>query len=300
MTDNAPILGLLLDVDGPIASPVSRSIAIPSIASDLVELANGGIPIAFNTGRSDAFIREQVLPHLVAGGLSATARVWAVCEKGAVTVRITPDGMGDVDVDETLAMPSSYSDAIRGLVESSYSDVVFFDETKRAMVSVEQRVSVSAEEFAARRGAFDSDAAREFERQGLGYEWDDERHPDESGAVPYRIDPTIISTDIESVRLGKDLGAEKLLALLTDDGGQVPTAWRTLGDSRTDYAMADWLHAQGFDVAHVDVRPTDGVPETPYPVRHHPTVIHDEAGALYLSQWVRMLRGQATDDANVA
>jgi hypothetical protein len=64
--------------------------------------------------------------------------------------------------------------------------------------------------------------------------------------------------------------------------------------------MADWLHAQGFDVAHVDVRPTDGVPTTPYPVRHHPTLIHDEAGALYLGQWVRMLRGQVADDANVA
>jgi hypothetical protein len=300
VTENAPILGLLLDVDGPIASPVSRSIAIPSIASDLVELANAGIPIAFNTGRSDAFIREQVVPHLVTGGLSASARVWAICEKGAVTVRITPDGMGDIDVDATLAMPEPYSEAIRALVDSTYSDVVFFDETKRAMVSVEQLVSVTAEEFASQRGSFDADAAREFERLGLGYEWDGVRHPDASGAVPYRIDPTIISTDIESVRLGKDLGAEKLLALLTDDGGQVPTVWRTLGDSRTDYAMADWLHEHGYDVAHVDVRPADGVPTTPYPVLHHPTLIHDEAGALYLGRWVGMLRGDETDDAIVA
>ena len=300
MTDNAPILGLLLDVDGPIASPVSRSIAIPSIASDLVELANSGIPIAFNTGRSDAFIREQVVPHLIAGGLTDAARVWAICEKGAVTVRITPAGMGHIDVDATLAMPEQYCDAIRALVQSSYSDVVFYDETKRAMVSVEQLVSVSAEDYAARRGNFDADAARAFERLGLGYEWDAVRQPDASGAVPYRIDPTIISTDIESVRLGKDLGAEKLLALLKEDGGPIPTAWRTLGDSRTDYAMADWLHAHGFDVVHVDVRPADGVPATPYPVRHHPELIHDDAGALYLGRWVGMLRGDETDDAIVA
>lgn len=300
MTENAPILGLLLDVDGPIASPVSRSIAIPSIANDLVELANAGIPIAFNTGRSDAFIREEVVPHLVAGGLNASARVWAICEKGAVTVRITPAGMGEVDVDATLAMPDEYSNAIRALVETTYNDMVFYDETKRAMVSVEQLVSVSAETYAARRGAFDADAAREFERLGLGYEWNDVEHPDDTGAVPYRIDPTIISTDIESVRLGKDLGAEKFLALLTKDGGPIPSAWRTLGDSRTDYAMADWLHSQGFDVVHVDVRPNDGVPSTPYPVRHHSTLIHDEAGALYLGRWVGMLRGSEIDDALVA
>ncbi|WP_367882058.1 hypothetical protein [Rathayibacter oskolensis] len=55
-------LGLLLDVDGPIASPVTRTISIPAIADDLVRLANAGIPIVFNTGRSDAFLRERVLP----------------------------------------------------------------------------------------------------------------------------------------------------------------------------------------------------------------------------------------------
>lgn len=300
MTETAPILGLLLDVDGPIASPVSRSIAIPSIATDLVELANSGIPIAFNTGRSDAFIREQVVPHLVARGLSDSARVWAICEKGAVTTRITSSGMGDIDVDDTLAMPGAYRDAIRNLVDSSYSDVVFFDETKRAMVSVEQLITVTAEEYAARRGDFDADAARELDKRGLGYEWGEIVRTDADGAAPYRIDPTIISTDIESVRLGKDLGAEKLLALLMVDGGPVPRVWRTLGDSRTDYAMADWLHANGFDVAHVDVRPADGVPVTPYPVRQHPTLIHDEAGAVYLGRWVGMLRGDNSDDALVA
>ena len=38
----APPLGLLLDVDGPIASPVSRSIAIQSILDDLVSLTAAG------------------------------------------------------------------------------------------------------------------------------------------------------------------------------------------------------------------------------------------------------------------
>ena len=299
MTDASPVLGLLLDVDGPIASPVSRSIAIPSIARDLVELANGGVPIAFNTGRSDAFIRAEVLPQLIAAGLENGTRVWAICEKGSVVVRITPAGFGDIDVDESLAVPTAFGDAVRELVRTSYEDVVFFDETKRAMVSVEQRLDVSAEEYAARRDAFDSDAASALEAHGLGYEWGDRIVTDASGSVPYRIDPTIISTDIESVRLGKDLGASKFLALLEADGAALPLSWRTLGDSRTDYAMADWLHEHGHDVVHVDVRPADGVPETPYPVRHHSALIHDDAGALYLSAWVRMLRGEAGDDSSV-
>lgn len=299
MTDASPVLGLLLDVDGPIASPVSRSIAIPSIARDLVELANGGVPIAFNTGRSDAFIRAEVLPQLLAAGLDASARVWAICEKGSVVVRITSAGFGEIAVDETLAVPTAYGDAIRDLVRTTFDDVVFFDETKRAMVSVEQRLDVSAEHFAARRDAFDAAAAHQLAAHGLGYEWGDTIAVDSAGAVPFRIDPTIISTDIESVKLGKDLGASKFLALLEADGAALPRSWRTLGDSRTDYAMADWLFEQGHDVVHVDVRPADGVPETPYPVRHHSSLIHDDAGALYLAAWVRMLRGEAGDDSTV-
>jgi hypothetical protein len=257
------------------------------------------VPIAFNTGRSDAFIRAEVLPQLIAAGLQSNARVWAICEKGSVVARITPAGFGEIDVDESLAVPAAYADAIRDLVQTAYDDVVFFDETKRAMVSVEQRLDVSAEEFSTRRHAFDADAAAQLSAHRLGYEWGDTIVPDASGAVPFRIDPTIISTDIESVKLGKDLGASKFLALLEAEGAVMPLAWRTLGDSRTDYAMADWLHEQGHDVVHVDVRPADGVPETPYPVRHHSSLIHDDAGALYLGAWVRMLRGEADDDSSL-
>ena len=83
MTTTPAPLGLLLDVDGPIASPITRTLAIPSIAADLVELAAAGVPIVFNTGRSDAFIRAQVVGPLLDAGLPAGARVHAVCEKGA-------------------------------------------------------------------------------------------------------------------------------------------------------------------------------------------------------------------------
>jgi hypothetical protein len=61
--------------------------------------------------------------------------------------------------------------------------------------------------------------------------------------------------------------------------------------------MADWLHAQGHDVAHVDVRPADGVPVTPYPVLASWNSVHDEAGALWLARLAAVVRGEAEDDA---
>ena len=91
-------------------------------------------------------------------------------------------------------------------------------------------------------------------RHGLGVVRLDHHAPDSDDQVDYRVDPTIISTDIESVRLGKDLGASRAVELLAAQG-ITPLAWRTVGDSRTDYAMADWLHHNDHPVKHVDVRP---------------------------------------------
>lgn len=293
-----PILGLLLDVDGPIASPVSRAINIPSIATDVAFLANAGVPIIFNTGRSDAFIRNQVVPPLLAAGLQPHARVHAVCEKGASWFTITPDGASEVHIDSSLATPPEYSAAVRDLVARSYSDIAFFDETKHAMVSVEQRTDVDSATYLARQLAFDTEAIALLTGLGYGVRRNDAEYPDANGEIQYRCDPTIISTDIESVALGKDLGARRALELLAGSG-LLPESWRTVGDSRTDYAMADWLFEQGHAVSHVDVRPEDGVPATPYAVLTAGDLIHDEAGAAYLARWVEMVRGEARDEIGV-
>ncbi|KQM15927.1 hypothetical protein ASF83_08395 [Plantibacter sp. Leaf171] len=295
-----PILGLLLDVDGPIASPITRTINLPSIAQDLATLANAGIPIAFNTGRSDAFLRAVVVPPLLAAGLDGDVRLYGICEKGAVWFGFSAAGVDELRLDEEVAMPEGYGAAIERLVDERYAETVFFDHTKRAMVSVEQHVEVPAADYAVVRKHFDDDARAELARRGFGVDHAPGRYPDDAGLVQYRIDPTIISTDIESVRLGKDLGAQRALELLEADGGALPLAWRTVGDSRSDYAMADWLFEHGYTVEHVDVRPADGVPEKPYPILTHPTLIHDDAGAAFLARWVEMVQGTATDDADVS
>jgi hypothetical protein len=293
----APILGLLLDIDGPIASPVTRSLRIPTIATDLADLANAGIPVIFNTGRSDVFIREQVIPPLLAAGLDNRVRVYAVCEKGASWFTITRDGADDLVVDESLAMPHDHMVAMEKLIGLKYSDYMFYDRTKRAMVSAEQRIDTDHLEYVAVQPAFDAEVIADLRSRGFGVIRRDERYPDANGQVQYRCDPTIISTDIESVILGKDFGAQRALTLL--GSRTLPLAWRTVGDSRSDYAMADWLHAQGYSVAHVDVRPLDGIPRKPYDVLTAGNLIHDEAGAAFLHRWSQIVRGVAVDDIEV-
>ena len=286
---STPPLALLLDVDGPVASPVTRDVQ-PGIIADLVALAAAGIPVIFNTGRSDAFIREQVMEPMIAAGIPAGTVIHAICEKGAVWFSYTAAGPGPIHVDHELAVPAAYGDDVRRLVAEDYSAHMFFDETKRAMVSVEQHIEVASTDYLAEQKLFDADAMGLMARHGLGVVRLDHHAPNSDDEVDYRVDPTIISTDIESVRLGKDLGASRAVELLAAQG-ITPQAWRTVGDSRTDYAMADWLHHNDHAVKHVDVRPADGVPQKPYPVLTAADlglgddVIHDDAGGAFLRSW---------------
>jgi hypothetical protein len=293
VTSRTPDLGLLFDVDGPLASPISRTISIDSILDDLLALTRAGVPIAFITGRSDAFIRDQVVAPLLGRGLDEVlrtpgARMFGVYEKGAAWSTITPDGLGDVEVDHDVAPPQALVDDIRMIVTTDFDELVFFDDTKRAMISVEQRVDVENETFLAHRDAFDEAAFDAAMRHGVGVRYGDRIEPDAAGDVPFRLDPTIISTDIESVLLDKDRGARRALAHFAGLG-DLPRTWRTIGDSRSDYKMADELHAAGFEVAHVDVRPSDGMLDRPYDVLTEGDLIHDEAGAAFLRGWVERL-----------
>ncbi len=282
-------LGLLFDVDGPIASPITRTINVRSIVTDLVAMTAAGVPIAFITGRSGDFIRNQVVTPLCDAGLRDAldehgARMFGVFEKGGAWAPITGDGMGEVTVDETVAFGAEAVDGIRNLVRERYADTMFFDETKRAMISVEQRTDVDADTYAAAQARFQDDAFTLLTAQGVGLRYGDRTAPDANGELPFRIDQTIISTDIESVLLDKDRGAQRALDYFAKLG-PLPRRWRSIGDSRSDYKMADYVHSAGFDVAHVDVRPSDGILQKPYEVITIGDAIHDDAGAEFLAHW---------------
>ncbi|WP_370454799.1 hypothetical protein [Schumannella sp. 10F1B-5-1] len=174
--------------------------------------------------------------------------------------------------DPRLSTPAELGDVAREVVAARYRDLMFFDETKLTMVSVEQNVEVDNGDYRQAQARFDAEMLAFMTEHDL--------------IESFRIDPTIISTDIEHRETGKDLGARRALELI-QARGPLPRRWYTAGDSRSDYAMADALHELGYEVEHLDVRPLDGVPETPYPVLRaaDDDVIHDEATAQFLTAW---------------
>jgi hypothetical protein len=285
----APV-GLLLDIDGPIASPETRTIAIPRIADHLVTLAGAGVPIVFITGRSDSFVRDVVIQPLMDVGLEAAlsatgAVMFGIFEKGAAWAPIGPAGMGRVEVDPTHRVPQSAVSALREVFDREFSTEMFWDDTKRAMVSVEQRIEIPKAQFQDAQAAYNRAAFATLAELGIGVSYAGETITAPDSTNGFRVEPTIISTDVESTALDKDSAASRALDYVADRV-PVPALWRSVGDSRSDYLMADHVHSRGIEVAHVDVRPKDGILERPYRVIIEGDLTNDEAGAAFLDYWV--------------
>lgn len=266
--------GLLLDVDGPLASTVTRSIRLPSIADDLVAIANAGCPVVFNTGRSDRFLADQVVPALVSAGLAPDAPVWGIGEKGATWFTVSEGRIGPVQIDEEIAVPDDLVGACRA-VSDAHRDLMFWDDTKRTMVSLEQNLDVSNAEYLRRQPEVTAQLDEAIARLGLS-----ER---------FHTVPTIISIDLEHREAGKARGAERALRLVGERMA-APGRWFTAGDSQGDYDMATWLHDAGYDATHLDVRPSGDLPQTAFPVlREIPSFAdgdaEDDITAAYLTRW---------------
>jgi hypothetical protein len=277
---STPPLGILLDVDGPVSSPVTRTVS-PALLADVGALLAAGVPVVLNTGRSTTFVDDQVFGPLAASGLPPAARLHAICEKGGSWTSAHGDGIGEVHTDPALRVPDGARHLVRRLVDEGYGDAMFVDDTKVVMATVEARTDVPNDVYLERQRAFDDALLAGLRAAGLGVRVRDEQHPDAHGRTPWRIDPSVIATDVESDLSGKALGARRALALLAADG-DLPTVWHTVGDSRSDYAMADYLHDLGYDVTHVDVGPQPPPTDRPYAVTSVPWLVYEQAGEAHL------------------
>lgn len=282
MTSTPPI-GLLLDVDGPISSTRTRTLRLDRLADDLVAFAAAGCPVVLNTGRSAEFLADQIMPRLARAGLAPTDPLWGVGEKGGTWFSLEDRGgsayVGAVHEDHDLS-PSEGLVAASQAIAEEFSDVVFFDDTKRTMISFEQHVEVASDAFLGRR----PDLIAAIERCVA-----------ECGeADRMSIYPTFIAVDIEHVDSGKALGAQRALELLSEHVDP-PQRWFTAGDSGQDYDMAEHLHAAGYDVTHLDVRLDGDVPDVPYAViRERPSlddgVAEDDLTARHIARLRAELR----------
>lgn len=230
----------VFDVDGVLTHPEEKQVMDEALFDQLLERLNTGEPVIMNTGRAYDFVQDRIINNLFARVKDTQhyKHIFVVAEKGALLVMFDQEGNPQELLDESIAVPKVLQDRVRALVADQFSDIAFFDETKRTMISVEMHGGVALADFKQRQQELDRALQKIMQECNLDGN--------------YIIDTTRIASDIQSKEAGKDLGAKKIIAWLASQN-ITPQHTICFGDGRSDLAMAEELHQQGESVEFVFV-----------------------------------------------
>lgn len=233
----------LFDVDGVITNPQEKRVTQPEILSQIAKRLESGEPVALVTGRSLDFMRERVIAPLRERLASDNGldNFLAVGEKGGVWITYK-DGKEDEHIDSNIAISSSLIDDTRSIINADFSDSMFFDESKKTMISTEMKDGQDLQKY---------HLNQEILNKKL------KKLVDKSGIEGLEIDPTTIATDIQSKIVGKDFAARRVIKWLSEKGIS-PQQFIAFGDSKSDIPMAEEIREQGLSVKMVFVgKPQD-------------------------------------------
>ncbi|HEV2238513.1 MAG TPA: hypothetical protein VGR57_17780 [Ktedonobacterales bacterium] len=228
-----PAVAWLFDVDGVLTEPEHKTVREPALFAELIRRLARGEPVGTNTGRSLTYLSSGLLDPLEA--LVPDRRLLrgliAIGERGSAWVTYDADGARGEQLDAATPLAPALRDDVRALVRRpDLAAVMFFDETKRTMISTELRPDKTIAEYAGPQRALVAELHALLARHGL--------------VDQYRVDPTSIATDIEYRGVGKAYGAAKFAAML-EQRGIHPARYTCFGDSLSDYDMLEALRARG-------------------------------------------------------
>ena len=231
---------LIFDVDGVLTHPSEKKVTELGIFNQFIKRLEAGEPVILNTGRAVDFMLKRILEPLeqLVEDKKLLKNLFAVGEKGAVSVQYNDMGERTEYVDQSISVPEELQIEARQLVDKKFSDIAFYDTTKKTMISIEMLDGLSVDEFRKKQGDLNIKLAELLTRHGLTTE--------------YKVDPSRISTDVENNHVGKGLGVQKALKWLAEQKIK-PEQFITFGDSPSDIAMADELYQRGLSVEFVFV-----------------------------------------------
>lgn len=232
--------GRLFDIDGVVTDPRKKKVTDEGMYDEFIEHITRGEPDCFNTGRSTSWVMERVVNPMIErmGSTEALQNLIVVGEKGGTWTVFDENGEPHHHRVETISVPDELKDRVRSLITEKYADVMFFDESKETMISVEMVDGYDLAAFTERQKLFVGDIAAILAETGAD--------------KTYRIDPTTIATDIESPHVSKALGSDRFMEFLKSRGVKVES-FEAYGDSASDAAMADELARRGYPVEFVYV-----------------------------------------------
>jgi hypothetical protein len=228
-----PSTAWLFDVDGVLTEPEHKTVREPALFDELIRRLARGEPVGTNTGRSLTFLGAGLLDPLEARvpDRRLLHGLIAIGERGSAWVTYDAAGARSEQVDTATPLSPALRDDVRALVQRpEFAAVMFFDETKRTMISTELRPGKTIADYEAPQRALVVELHALLARHGL--------------ADQYRVDPTSIATDIEYRGVGKAYGAARFAAMLEARDIR-PARYVCFGDSRSDYDMLEALLARG-------------------------------------------------------
>jgi hydroxymethylpyrimidine pyrophosphatase-like HAD family hydrolase len=222
----------IFDVDGVITDPSEKVITEPKILDYIVQKLEANEPVALNTGRSLVWMIDRVINPLLekVNNKKSLKNFFASGEKGGTWITFDENGKMEHHKDETISVPKSLQNAIRNLINSEFSDAMFYDETKETMISTEMKDGYSVEDYTKQQNALTIKLQKLVVQEKL--------------TENLKIDPTTIATDIENIHVGKGFAIERILKWLKENNIQ-PQKFITFGDSPSDLSMSEKLHEKG-------------------------------------------------------
>jgi hydroxymethylpyrimidine pyrophosphatase-like HAD family hydrolase len=257
----------IFDIDGVLSNLLEKRITEPGILDELVKRLQKGDIIALNTGRSIAWTIENIIrPLSNAVDKNKLENIFTVAEKGTITAEYINEELIE-KIDRRFSIPQNFIDKSKA-ISDKYSETMFFDNTKKTMITVEMKDGMDVNRF-------------QDDNRKLKEEW--QQLIDQSGRN-FLLIPNPIATDIQAREVGKALGVDKILAWLNKKGLK-PKRFIAVGDDLQDLEMGIELKKKALSFEFIFVGPQKKLQETSIDFPIITTTDNYDKGALeYLKQ----------------
>lgn len=250
---------LIFDIDGVITDPSTKSIIYPEIISILQNSLNQKIPICFNTGRSVEWVQKTIISQF--SQKYSLEYLFSSCEMGNLTLEFDNQNKPQIKTIRKDLIPEQLSSTIKEIVQSSYNDSMFIDETKKSILTIEMKNNYAQSKYE----ILQSKLSGEIRIILKNY------HP----GIHIRPSSSNIAIDVKSIDSNKQFGAEQILnwlKLKKHNQDIKKLSFISFGDSLSDLEMASYFDTQGFTTKFIYVG-TENISQTqPYQTvktKHH-------------------------------
>lgn len=246
----------VFDVDGVITNPSEKKVTEPEILDEIAQKLTGGEPVALNTGRSLSWMTDRVINPLLekVKDKKSLNNFFASGEKGGTWITFDENGTMLRHKDDSISVPQSLQAKVKHLIDSEFSESMFYDESKETMISTEMKDGYSVKKYTKQQEGLKLKLQELIDRENL------------TGNL--KVDPTTIATDIENKHVGKGFAVRKIIEWIKSKGVK-PQKYIAFGDSfSSDISMAEEIHSQGFAVEFIYVGEQDiSTSNLPFPVK---------------------------------